>query len=308
MELRSGLTGASALNSSDVRLRIDDALDDNFGIRGRLLLKAEILRSIVFYDAPQNPQAFRPALVFRGAEFPVFIHFLDAFRCKLFLGHRVVESRYYFDLFSRHALEAEAPSNELILDSADGLSFVVQLQAKLLVRYLTSMPLGRGDAYISSAKLTEIQERFQQFLELNTEQRSPKLRSSTPRSPEFRESVLRAYGNRCAICQLDLGLVEAAHLLPFASDSSNDTVNNGIALCPNHHAAFDSGLILIDEDFKLSLSVERRLALMARSQAQAVDEFELALPARLHLPEDSSLWPSLQLVRLRQLYLLQRKE
>lgn len=34
----------------------------------------------------------------------------------------------------------------------------------------------------------------------------------------------------------------------------NDTITNGIALCPNLHRAFDRGLIAIDDNFKVLVS------------------------------------------------------
>ncbi len=69
------------------------------------------------------------------------------------------------------------------------------------------------------------------------------------RSAVFREMILRMYGYRCAACGLDIGfgslpmgLLEAAHLVPFA-ETQNDHPTNGMALCRNHHWAMDSHLI-----------------------------------------------------------------
>jgi len=48
-------------------------------------------------------------------------------------------------------------------------------------------------------------------------------------------------------------MVDACHIVPF-SISYDDTVTNGIALCPNLHRAFDRGLIAIDEDYRVVVS------------------------------------------------------
>lgn len=48
-------------------------------------------------------------------------------------------------------------------------------------------------------------------------------------------------------------MIDACHIVPF-SESYNDIVTNGIALCPNLHRAFDSGLISIDENYKVIVS------------------------------------------------------
>ena len=47
------------------------------------------------------------------------------------------------------------------------------------------------------------------------------------------------------MCDLDLDLVVAAHILPVAASGSMDIVPNGIALCENHHRLFDSHRVLI---------------------------------------------------------------
>jgi putative restriction endonuclease len=44
--------------------------------------------------------------------------------------------------------------------------------------------------------------------------------------------------------------VEAAHIHQFAQ-SRNDDITNGMALCRNHHWAFDQGLWSIDTSFEV---------------------------------------------------------
>jgi putative restriction endonuclease len=83
------------------------------------------------------------------------------------------------------------------------------------------------------------------------------------RDPAFRDRVLTAYGNRCALCgvKLHLGLtsyavgVEAAHIRWFAYDGP-DSVTNGVALCAFHHKAFDLGAFTVEEDLSVSVSEE----------------------------------------------------
>jgi putative restriction endonuclease len=63
----------------------------------------------------------------------------------------------------------------------------------------------------------------------------------------FRDAVLRAWRERCAVCDLRLRpLLDAAVL---------DDDGNGIALCATHHRAFDVGVITIDEDFVVHVNV-----------------------------------------------------
>ncbi|MCY3610472.1 MAG: HNH endonuclease [Gemmatimonadetes bacterium] len=56
----------------------------------------------------------------------------------------------------------------------------------------------------------------------------------------FRERVLRAYQHQCTLCQLRRDeLLDAAHIVPDSEPEGVASVNNGLALCRLHHAAFD---------------------------------------------------------------------
>ncbi|MEZ4826042.1 MAG: HNH endonuclease [Bacteroidia bacterium] len=50
-------------------------------------------------------------------------------------------------------------------------------------------------------------------------------------------------------------MIDACHIVPF-SVNQNDSVNNGIALCPNLHRAFDRGLISVDDNYRVLVSQE----------------------------------------------------
>ncbi len=68
------------------------------------------------------------------------------------------------------------------------------------------------------------------------------------RDARFARSVLEAYGARCAMCGLNMGLVVGAHILPASVLGSSDVATNGLALCENHHRAFDRHQIWVDPD------------------------------------------------------------
>lgn len=70
----------------------------------------------------------------------------------------------------------------------------------------------------------------------------------------FRERVLHAYQSQCSLCRLKhLELLDAAHIIPDSDPNSRPTVDNGLALCKLHHAAFDSFLIGITPDYKVEI-------------------------------------------------------
>tara|TARA_B100000963_G_C22579955_1_gene650338 strand:+ start:353 stop:1558 length:1206 start_codon:yes stop_codon:yes gene_type:complete len=66
------------------------------------------------------------------------------------------------------------------------------------------------------------------------------------RDPKFRKKVLQQHGTVCCCCNIKIeNLIEAAHIIPV-ENKGNDDINNGIPLCPTHHAAFDNFLFVIN--------------------------------------------------------------
>ena len=65
----------------------------------------------------------------------------------------------------------------------------------------------------------------------------------------FRERVLLAYRNQCALCRLRHSeLLDAAHIVPNAEPEGEPVVRNDIALCRLHHAAFDRFFLAVRPD------------------------------------------------------------
>jgi putative restriction endonuclease len=63
----------------------------------------------------------------------------------------------------------------------------------------------------------------------------------------FRERVLEAYRQQCALCRLRHSeLLDAAHIIPDGEPGGDPIVVNGISLCKLHHAAYDRFFIGID--------------------------------------------------------------
>lgn len=69
----------------------------------------------------------------------------------------------------------------------------------------------------------------------------------------FRERVLRAYQNQCALCRLKHRLLlDAAHIIPDYEDGPPE-VRNGLALCKIHHAAYDANILGIRPDYSVEV-------------------------------------------------------
>ena len=65
--------------------------------------------------------------------------------------------------------------------------------------------------------------------------------------PRFRATVLRAYRQRCAVCNLGHAqLLDAAHIVADRAEDGLPVVSNGLALCKIHHAAYDAHILGIN--------------------------------------------------------------
>ena len=72
----------------------------------------------------------------------------------------------------------------------------------------------------------------------------------------FRENVMRAYTNHCAVCRLKrVELVEAAHIVPD-SLGGPPVVTNGMALCKLHHAAYDLNVLGVRPDLTVAIRTD----------------------------------------------------
>jgi predicted restriction endonuclease len=50
------------------------------------------------------------------------------------------------------------------------------------------------------------------------------------------------------MCGLDVGLVQGAHIYPVSAPGALDEPWNGLALCGNHHLAFDRHVLAVRSD------------------------------------------------------------
>jgi putative restriction endonuclease len=100
----------------------------------------------------------------------------------------------------------------------------------------------------------------------------------------FRERVLAAYREQCAICRLrHRELLDASHIIPDRDEAGVAEVSNGLALCKIHHAAFDGRFVGIRPDYRVEVRadiLEERDGPMLRHGLQGLHNTTLQLPRR----------------------------
>jgi putative restriction endonuclease len=118
------------------------------------------------------------------------------------------------------------------------------------------------------------------------------------RDAAFRKIVVSLYNQRCAFCRLRIisldsqNIVDGAHIKPF-SEFRDDRFDNGLALCKNHHWAFDRGWFSINDDYQIVIPHDRFTEESPRD-TRPMQEFNgepLFLPTQeTHYPRLESLY------------------
>ncbi len=113
------------------------------------------------------------------------------------------------------------------------------------------------------------------------------------RDARFSRSVLLAYGQRCAVCGLRLGLLDAAHIVTVRAGST-DEITNGLALCPTHHRAYDRGILGIDPEYSIFVNETKLTELRSAGFGGGEEDFRRwsRVGERIYLPTEPSMRPS----------------
>jgi putative restriction endonuclease len=105
----------------------------------------------------------------------------------------------------------------------------------------------------------------------NQRRRALQTISRALRDRSFSNRILTAYTFRCAFCNIQLNLIDAAHIVPVSHENSTDETRNGIALCGLHHKAYDNALVTFNENYQIVTS-ENRLAILKQIDRAGEEE------------------------------------
>ena len=111
------------------------------------------------------------------------------------------------------------------------------------------------------------------------------------RDARFRKNVLTAYKFRCAASDMQLDLLDAAHIIPVEHIKGTDELKNGLCLSAIHHRAFDRGLLGIKRDYSIVFNEDRFGALRAIGWDWGENDFKKSCRDRINLPARSEFYP-----------------
>ena len=112
------------------------------------------------------------------------------------------------------------------------------------------------------------------------------------RDANFKARVLTAYSNACAMCGLQLRLLDAAHILPAAHPDSTDETCNGVALCSLHHRAYDRGLVTFDSGYRIHRNEAMEHEFVTEGLDGGLADFRTRLFPMLEVPPDHADRPA----------------
>lgn len=104
----------------------------------------------------------------------------------------------------------------------------------------------------------------------------------------FRNEILKAYRDRCAVCGLRMRpLLDAAHVTSDRVPKPVIAVSEGLALCATHHRAFDAEILRYDGEYRVRIKLPPRMTV-----GEGEEKMLLAFEGReLALPKDERFWP-----------------
>ncbi|MBD0373116.1 MAG: HNH endonuclease [Pyrinomonadaceae bacterium] len=112
------------------------------------------------------------------------------------------------------------------------------------------------------------------------------------REASFRRRILTAYSQACAMCNMQLKLVDAAHIIPVYDPQSNDETSNGICLCALHHRAMDRVLIAIAPDYRIIINEVEIERLNLEGLGEGTDLFKANLAKIIRTPPEKIQRPN----------------
>ena len=105
----------------------------------------------------------------------------------------------------------------------------------------------------------------------------------------FRNAVLKAYRERCAVCGLRVrALLDAAVVAADRDPQPVISARDGIALCATHHRAFNAHILTYDSEYKIHINLPERF-----NAGEGERDMLMAFDGRLlQLPSDQDMWPT----------------
>lgn len=166
-----------------------------------------------------------------------------------------------------------------------------KLRENLLNHYFPSKHLTKNEVHRSTeAYIKQLEMSFTENIAADKMPKMYRLVEREARCALFKSRIPQIYNFTCAISRQRIiatdntQMIDACHIKPW-SETKDDRIQNGIALTPTLHRAFDRGIIRISSDYIVTLSSK------ITENADSPFSLQQFVGTKILLPERREWWP-----------------
>lgn len=215
-----------------------------------------------------------------------------------------INKKKVVSVYSRFSIQKKASENGIASYEDDNHQVIISFKPEYLGLYLEnydSMHQSTEKALlelIEESNETEETEKLKGDVFEIEKQKFTVTHRRFKRDIMFKKLVAETYSNRCAICGIQLDLVEAAHIIPHSHKKGTDDPTNGVCLCTLHHKAYDNGLIYFDSEYHIKLNDSKMRYLEKVKKDGGIMKFKSLQFDKLSLPTSKLYYPSKDFIRV----------
>jgi putative restriction endonuclease len=222
-----------------------------------------------------------------------------------FIQTERINTRKTISLYSRFSIQKKAEQQGISVYVDNDAQVIISFKPEYLGLYIENFPEMHQSneqtllELIRKSDLSEETEKeFGEHIDIER-QKFTVTHKRFKRDAGFKERIYNAYEGRCAICGIQLELVEAAHIIPHSHEKGTDDVKNGVCLCALHHKAFDNALIYIKEDYSIKINSSKVEYLEKIHRDGGISKFtSLQQDEKIKLPSSHIYYPSLEFIKI----------
>jgi putative restriction endonuclease len=222
-----------------------------------------------------------------------------------FIQTERINTKKTISLYSRFSVQKKAAKQGLAIYKDSDSQVIISFKPEYLGLYIdnfTEMHLSDEQTLLALIKKSNTSEETEKdlgdLIHINRKKFTV-THKRFKRDSAFKERINEVYGGRCAICGIQLELVEAAHIIPHSHEKGTDDIKNGICLCALHHKAFDNGLIYIVQNYTIKINNEKVEYLEKIHRDGGITKFKaLQLEEKIKLPSSYIYNPSKEFIKI----------
>ena len=222
-----------------------------------------------------------------------------------FIQTERINRRKVISLYSRFTAQKKASEQGIATYVDNDSQVIISFKPEYLGLYIENfqaMHLSNEQTLLQLIKKSDLSEETEKELgeQINIERKKFTVTHKRfKRDAGFKDRIYDVYGGRCAICSIQLELVEAAHIIPHSHEKGTDDIKNGVCLCALHHKAFDNGLIYIKDDYSIQINSSKVKYLEKIHRDGGISRFSnLQQEEKIKLPSSHIYYPSTDFIKI----------